>query len=269
MNRLFRTGLLVAGLLLIGSSLLYADALQYTNNRPVSVGTTSYDGQGYDLQSLFNANSSAFPFNVITDQQIAGYWTLGGLHPSAIPVVSFEITANKDTMQMGIFSDTNGDNDANGRTLVDIFNASASAGTSATLAFNSSGSLTITGTSNAVNNGTFTGITASGFGFYIQPTGDTGPTWYSLDQLNGGLAQMLAFRDTNPNRWTLAFEDIAVKNSNGGANGDYDYNDFIFQIESIVPVPEPASLMLLGFGLIGLGYAARKKRYNKANRGRC
>lgn len=264
MNRLFRMGLLVVGVLLIGSPLVYADALQYTNNRPATVGTVSLDGSGYNLQELFDAHPAAFPFNVNTDQQIAGYWSLGGLFPTTGPVVSFEITANSGTLQMGIFSDTNGNTDEVGRTLVDIFNASATGGTSATLSFDSSGGLTITqnlGVTGAVNTGTYSGITASGFGFYIQPTGDDGVTWYSLDQLNGGLAQMLAFRDPSSNRWTLAFEDLAIRNASGGTNGDYDYNDFVFQIESIVPVPEPASLMLLGFGLIGLGYAARRKQH--------
>ena len=67
-------------------------------------------------------------FNAITDQQAAGYWQLGGFNPATVPSVAFEITANSATLQMGIFSDVNGDTDAAGRTLVDIFRGPAAAG---------------------------------------------------------------------------------------------------------------------------------------------
>jgi hypothetical protein len=247
---------------LISSS--YAAPLQYTNVRPTPIGASS-DGAAFDLQNLLNAIAGVGTFNATTDQQAAGYWSLGGLFPSTIPVVSFEITANSATMQMGIFSDTNGSDDAAGRTLVDIFLGPAGPGTRATLLFDTgTGALTIGNVAGnpagAVNAGTFAGVTASGFGFYIDPSGTGTPTWFSLDQLNGGLAQMVAYREAGPNRWTIGFEDIAVRNAQGAPQGDYDYNDFIFQIESIVPVPEPTTLVLLGLGLIGMGVARRVRR---------
>jgi len=70
---------------------------------------------------------------------------------------------------------------------------------------------------------------------------------------------MVAFREMPANRWTIGFEDIAIRNAAGAIQGDYDYNDFIFQIESIVPTPEPLTLILLGSGLLGLAAIRRKK----------
>jgi hypothetical protein len=243
------TGILVFSVVM-SFSMAYAVPLQYVNVRPTAIGSSS-DGAAFNLQNLLPQ------FNVVTDQQAAGYWQLGGINPTAAPVVSFEITANSATLQMGIYS-VIGSDTLSPRNLVDIFLGPAAAGTSALLTF-SGGNITILG-AGGVNNGTFSGISPSGFGFYIQPQGDSGPTYFSLDQLNAaGLAQMVAFHDIAPNRWTIGFEDIAIRNAAGALQGDYDYNDFIFQIESIQAVPEPLTMILLGSGLLGLAAIRRKK----------
>jgi hypothetical protein len=50
--------------------------------------------------------------------------------------------------------------------------------------------------------------------------------------------------------WLIAFED----------GTDNDYNDAVFLIQDISAVPEPSVITLFGLGLIGLGFASRKKK---------
>lgn len=127
-------------------------------------------------------------------------------------------------------------------------------------------------------------LSGGDFGFALHTTnGGTANTWYSDPSLNSdGADHMLSFYmgdalagwtvyldnnndgiydendgDTtmtfNKNTWLIAWEDLPIGSS------DEDYNDSIFLVSDVRPIPEPLSLLLMGSGLAGLA-ATRKRR---------
>ena len=108
-------------------------------------------------------------------------------------------------------------------------------------------------------------FTSTAFGYYLSGPGGT---FYSQAFLNpGGADQMVAYQGNGdiyidalgygatlfgPGEFILAWEDLPYTNSDG------DYEDFVVLVSSVTPIPAPAALGLLGFGLTGLGLARRR-----------
>ena len=219
-----------------------------------AVVTFGGDG-GAGLQGVMDsiADDGTSDINVVTDQMgFDDYWSLTAAGQASGTIIA-ELAGFANGNRFGIY-----DQYSTGTTVELFPGAAGPGGPSVGFSIFLDGSVVV--------NGADTGIDFSGdnFGFYLHAA--DGNMYYSDTSLNGdGVDHMAAYQGVGeatqlPNRfpgtWTpdeyvLAFEDLY----NGG---DRDFADFVVMIESI-EIPAPATLALLGLGLIGMGFRARRK----------
>lgn len=251
--------------LMAGTALMLATS----SAMATTIGLTPNDPS--QLQSVLNGltTSGTSSVNAATGMISDGYdayWNINATGGS-VATMAIELAGYAASNSLYIYDSSNPSN-----TLL-LFGGANVAGDQLTLNILANGTAQVYG----VINSSFVFRTANfgstTFGYMlVSPDG----TFYSdtalNEQVNGDYVNhMLAYQGTGdtvqidpyaPGQWSaneylLAFEDL-----NGITGSDYNFTDMVVMVESVTPVPEPGTMVLLGAGMLGLAIFG-KRRMNR------
>ena len=220
------------------------------NDRPVDVGDC--------LQEEFDKYSYGTGISAADDQLTTAYWTLTQGSIASNMALYFEADpSSENAVAFGIYDLSTEPH------LAEVFAAGNTAIASANVSFNNNSTALVIEMfdSGDLLDPIVTNVypfMETTFGFYIAEgiydatAEDYGYSnvLFSDDTMNEGSGAALLAYNADPGSYIFA----------GDIDGDGDFCDIITHAESIKPIPEPATMLLLGSGLIGLARFGRKKK---------
>lgn len=223
---------------------------------------------GTSLQDALDDRTLDGEFLDVNEDQVGNdeLWTLASIN-NGTAMIMFELGSFANSNAMGIYDPHNTANTlelfagvAGTGTKVMLVESDTTPGLYGTCVFLDMG---CTATGNAIS------LTSGTFGFYLDSPAAGGTRFYSQADLNtdaapdGTTDHMVAFAGDGtdsidprltddygifaPGEYIVAWEDLLLTGS------DRNYADMVVLMESIVPVPEPGPLALLGAALLALG----------------